>query len=304
MNDLKRKLKHHFIRLYCNPGEVMTQDDWETLGKAIELRFSLVDSLIMDVKRGDLETRQFYDIVGSLSIRRQIEDEIQSYHTHMTDLSKQAEAEEIEREEFEDLVVTVTIAVLILAFLMGSVETVSNMTDAQRLLYDAALVILSLEDYKNLTDLEWAQLNAASAILLNPFFLNDGLSGEQLQLIQEHIDIAIESSKKLSQAIIDGKLDEEERPGSMSARLALWVGTAMLLYNIGLTYREDDPYLIWLYNPLKEHCDDCLRLHGQVHTAAEWKESGWVPRGGMLDCGGWRCGCGLYPGEGPSVGNF
>ena len=35
---------------------------------------------------------------------------------------------------------------------------------------------------------------------------------------------------------------------------------------------SDVPKLMWVYDPSKEHCDDCGRLHGQVHWASEWRD--------------------------------
>jgi hypothetical protein len=68
---------------------------------------------------------------------------------------------------------------------------------------------------------------------------------------------------------------------------------------------ENEEYLRWEYGET-EHCSDCLRLHGQVHTRAEWRESGWRPQGLNLFCTGRHCQCELVPAgfEGPGRGEF
>lgn len=60
----------------------------------------------------------------------------------------------------------------------------------------------------------------------------------------------------------------------------------------------------WIYNPLKEHCEDCLRYNGQVHTLEAWSARGIRPRSGALKCGGYHCGCNLEITDDPIGGNF
>lgn len=52
-----------------------------------------------------------------------------------------------------------------------------------------------------------------------------------------------------------------------------------------------DQKLMWVWNPLKEHCEDCLRYNGRVYRGSVWEASGARPRSSELECGGFRCGC-------------
>lgn len=88
------------------------------------------------------------------------------------------------------------------------------------------------------------------------------------------------------------------------ARIAMWLTIASGAYYMGMTFRPDDPYLRWNWSILKEHCGDCARLNGQVHTASEWRASGWVPRSTVLECFGVHCGCSFSVVSGPAVGAY
>lgn len=87
-------------------------------------------------------------------------------------------------------------------------------------------------------------------------------------------------------------------------RIATWMTIASGVFFLGMMYRPDDPYLKWNYSILKEHCADCARFNGQVHTALEWRSAGWHPRSFLLACHGVHCGCFFTQVSGPSVGGF
>jgi hypothetical protein len=302
---MKEKLKLHWIRQYLRDAggeEGMDKADWDRLGRGIEWRHRLVDDIVHTNK----DPEHVLAIISMLSIRRQIEDELAIYHDEIDALVNLAIEGEIDQEEFEDRLEAITIAVMIFAFLLGGVEDVDQLEEAQRLLYDAALTVLMSRPGNPFEQsaAQMAQYNAGTAVLTNPFFLNDGLTAEQQSLLQSDLDQARKSAQSFGEDITAGKYEGIDGKASAADRTALWVGTAVFIYNLAQTYRADNPFLIWLYSPLKDHCSDCVRLHGQIHTAEEWRASGWVPRGSMLECMGFRCGCNFFVVEGPSVGNF
>jgi len=90
-------------------------------------------------------------------------------------------------------------------------------------------------------------------------------------------------------------------------RVVLWVLALAGAYALGQLYRQPTVkgevlYWKWVIGNTLEHCVDCLRLNGQVHTSAEWLLSGFIPQGSSLACGGWRCDCHLESALGPSQG--
>lgn len=69
-----------------------------------------------------------------------------------------------------------------------------------------------------------------------------------------------------------------------------------------------NPKLKWSFKPEKEHCDDCLRLHGRVYRRSVWDKWDIYPKHPNLACGGFACGCSwdetddvLTPGRPPNL---
>ena len=190
--------------------------------------------------------------------------EVEEYQQQLEELMRQARDGEIERDEFQRRVAEITAALLLLLFLLGS-----------RL--PASQVIASVQLNTILADNE-----------LQARFSANGLADE----IYNGGKYAVGDDRTVAQS-----------NESIASRAALWAGTALGLYAIGQTWRQDDPYLMWQVGPT-EHCSDCARLNGQVHRASEWRASGWQPRIRRLECGGWRCQCGFVETGGPSRGGF
>jgi hypothetical protein len=107
--------------------------------------------------------------------------------------------------------------------------------------------------------------------------------------IQGMLDPHLNAISGLSEDLYTGRYDES--PSSALTRIFVWSNMAAGVYFLGLAHRRDDPNLQWIYTPDKDHCGDCLRLNGQVHTATEWRASGFMPRSIGLECKGFHCGC-------------
>lgn len=120
--------------------------------------------------------------------------------------------------------------------------------------------------------------------------------------LQEALEPHLQSVQGFANDIYSGRY--EDKPESLLTRMFVWTNMAASVYFAGLLLRRDDPHLRWVWNPLKDHCSDCVRLNGQVHRASEWQASGWRPRSTGLECRGFNCGCALIETIGPSQGNF
>lgn len=83
---------------------------------------------------------------------------------------------------------------------------------------------------------------------------------------------------------------ESEGLSKLANRILLWAVPIASAVSLGALYTSEK--LMWVYGPT-EHCVDCIRLNGQVHTREEWIDSGWRPQGGMLACTGRHCQCEL-----------
>jgi len=89
-------------------------------------------------------------------------------------------------------------------------------------------------------------------------------------------------------------------------RAELWASQSLqAAYQIGLRNgAQDDDRYEWVLGATVDHCDDCLRLNGQVHTMKDWQASGYLPQARTLQCGGWNCLCRLVKTNAPVRGAF
>lgn len=74
-------------------------------------------------------------------------------------------------------------------------------------------------------------------------------------------------------------------------RVEMWTNRIGEIRSFALRQAAANQKLMWVWNPLKEHCEDCLKYNGRVYRASVWESAGIRPRSGELACGGWRCGC-------------
>lgn len=127
------------------------------------------------------------------------------------------------------------------------------------------------------------------------------LRPEELEAIQAQTERHLLSISGLTDDLYTGRYVGNVE--GIAGRLDMWMNMAVGIYSLGQTYRRDEPYYAWRYGPT-EHCVDCLRLNGQVHTASAWRASGWVPRSYGLTCKGLYCQCSYVESIGPEIGNF
>lgn len=96
--------------------------------------------------------------------------------------------------------------------------------------------------------------------------------------------------------------NQREKKGKLTPllrRAELWAGRYTEAYYAAMQMACKDAKLKWVYNPLKEHCMDCLTLNGMVFRASTWSEYGLRPRSRALECRGYRCGCGFVKTDDP-----
>ena len=86
--------------------------------------------------------------------------------------------------------------------------------------------------------------------------------------------------------------------GTVFGRADLWVMRYRNTLNHAKLLACEDKKLKWSWQPGKEHCKTCSRLHGRVYRASVWRSNGVEPQeppNNKLECGGWHCGCSLDP---------
>jgi 2'-5' RNA ligase len=108
--------------------------------------------------------------------------------------------------------------------------------------------------------------------------------------INRHIAEQYQYVRGIAEAIYkDGRVTEDEAAGKPE----LWFNKSVYpAYAAGLESAAKDALLEWVIDPVKENCDSCLALNGQRRRASFWKRN-ILPKADSLQCGGFRCGCGL-----------
>lgn len=82
------------------------------------------------------------------------------------------------------------------------------------------------------------------------------------------------------------------------SRAEMWINRYKDVVNQAKITACKDKKLKWTWNPRKEHCSTCGRLHKRVYRASVWEKNGVQPQNppnSKLECEGWRCGCELDP---------
>lgn len=152
---------------------------------------------------------------------------------------------------------------------------------------------------------EGALEQIVAAVIMSMFARGSFLSfPEMTEEARFAVNQAIEANWQALGGFADDIFENDIALEPALARVAMWLTIASGVYYLGMVFRPDDPFLRWNWSILKEHCADCARLNGQVHTASEWRASGWVPRSTVLECFGVHCGCTFTQVNGPSTGAF
>lgn len=84
--------------------------------------------------------------------------------------------------------------------------------------------------------------------------------------------------------------------GSLMVRAEVWINRYLDVVNRAKIAACADQKLEWVLNYIrvsKKHCGSCLKLARRVKRASVWEKYDIRPQSPRLECGGWRCACGL-----------
>lgn len=289
---LHDKLKRRWLTQYMTglDADNLTPADHFHMARCLSWRFHHVKRMTAAVTAGLCDRQTLRQMVDTMPVCRQIEDDLFDYQERLTELTEDVAEGNITPEEYETAVEELAIIVLLLAFLLGRNPDPDEAPEAEQQL------IVRLQAY-----LALGGSSGDAAILISEFDALD-LSDDIRTQLDETIAITEESVAGLTEAAATKGV--EEGAASLASRLALWVFTAFGMYNLGKMAQASDPRLIWNLGGTERHCGTCLRLSGQVHTAREWAASGYRPQGGNLDCKGFRCDCSLNETSNAVSGSF
>jgi hypothetical protein len=244
--------------------------EWYKIGLAIDWRINIARQL----SKFNLPFDDYQAAIGSLTIQRQIEDELDKYQENLDTLSTQLQNGDIDQEEYTDKLELITAAIFFIAFLRGS----ESDNEAAQLLLEASISIVEslgedLEGITTITDQD----------VINAAIPDENARNE----IDSELAISATSAAALAATIAIGEMSEQ----ALLNRIILWASTALGIYAVGQLFSKDDPNLTWNRNPLKDSCADCIGYDGKTKRASEWDKLGVRPQSPNLACKGFRCGC-------------
>jgi hypothetical protein len=89
------------------------------------------------------------------------------------------------------------------------------------------------------------------------------------------------------------------------ARADMWQNKSLsTMYDAGRVSADRNGMYIWKLGGTEKHCNDCIRLNGQVHRFKDWYSRDWLPQSDRLSCNGFNCDCKLEKTTEPARGRF
>lgn len=125
----------------------------------------------------------------------------------------------------------------------------------------------------------------------------DGLTLAQQQRLEDAINREATYITGLMNDIL-----QQRATGSIDAfytRAEMWMSRLDGIRNLGWLVGSGDQKMMWVRNPDKESCTDCIKLDGRVYRASTWLRWDIVPGSAKLECFGTFCGCAMQATDEP-----
>ena len=130
-----------------------------------------------------------------------------------------------------------------------------------------------------------------------------GMTGDDLSAVQSYLAVHDDSITNLADEIYGGDYKPDD-VGALPTTLFMWAVSLLSLMNLSRAKAGAARRLRFELGNTQEHCADCSRLHGQVHTGRQWLRSGLMPQSRNLACHGWQCDCRLVATDEQVKGGF
>lgn len=127
------------------------------------------------------------------------------------------------------------------------------------------------------------------------------MTGQELKARDEIVSVNIGFLGGYGEAIVQSARAVGGALAPILSRAEMWTNRWGEAFSEGQMLACRDQKLEWVWNPIKEHCDDCLKYHGRVYRASSWAKVGIYPRSSELQCGGFRCGCRFQETDSPAM---
>lgn len=131
---------------------------------------------------------------------------------------------------------------------------------------------------------------------------------ERLERGRPIVDVWLREQTAFINKLLDAFEEQAFTDSELDTRAELWVNKS--LRDLYYTAVDEGATRVqrwrWRLGATEEHCITCLLLDGQIHRYSTFKRYGLYPGSSALECGGWRCDCGLerMPPGTPARGNL
>lgn len=131
--------------------------------------------------------------------------------------------------------------------------------------------------------------------------VGEDLSSADLSAITDWLAETSEYVTNFADDVFDGGVSEAQ----IRTHVDMWANKSLRdIFNRGVLAADADAMMQWHYDPAKEHCDSCKKLHGQIHRMSAWVSRDLVPGSSELECKGFFCGCELRRTNKRASGSF
>lgn len=127
------------------------------------------------------------------------------------------------------------------------------------------------------------------------------LTPEEIGALEGEISVDVGNLANFALSIAGGARLLGGALAPLLQRAELWQNRFDEIRSFALRQAAKNQKLMWIWNPLKDHCEDCLKYNGRVYRASVWGTAGIRPRATNLACGGWHCGCSFVVTDDPAM---
>lgn len=124
-------------------------------------------------------------------------------------------------------------------------------------------------------------------------------SVEELQTFDREVNEEIGRVLPFAQEIVAAKAEPEAKVDRFIVRATMWANQWERMRNLAASMACKDRPMKWVWNPTREHCQDCATMNGRVYRNSIWRKYGILPQSRDLACHGYHCGCRLIPTDEP-----
>jgi len=201
------------------------------------------------------------------------------YLRHLAELSKQEEGD----EEFEAAEEDIELYATAEGFGLGIRNAVRDLWrgDTELALFLAAMLFVIRAGFTR------AWETGAQACGITP----QELTPEEIRRREQEIILEVSFVNSFALDILAFSRAAGGTLAPFLRRAEMWANRFGAIQGLATSMACQDQKLMWIWNPLKDHCSDCAMYNGRVYRASTWAKYDIYPKMPSLECHGKHCGC-------------